>query len=58
MGCSHINGKGMWNIDEFDLPLPNNHEEVATAADDLFAELLIKYFMSKKDVDKYWQERL
>lgn len=42
----------MLNIEEFELPLPDNHKEASIAADNLLAEMLIKYYMEKKDVDK------
>ncbi|MFH1189525.1 MAG: hypothetical protein V1682_02400 [Candidatus Omnitrophota bacterium] len=51
MGSSQISAKSIWDIEEAELPLPDNHEEVSIAADDLLAEMLIRYYMEKKSID-------
>lgn len=38
-------------IEDFELPLPENYQEISDAADILFAELLIKYYMVKQGID-------
>ena len=40
------------SIVEFDLPKPDNYESLLDNADRLFAELLIRYHLSKKDFTK------
>lgn len=44
--------KNKLNIEEFILPLPDNHKEISDAADNLLAEMLIRYYIEKKKVDK------
>lgn len=40
-------------IEEFELPKPDNYESLIENADHLFAEMLIRYHLSKNDFIKY-----
>ncbi len=50
--------RGYIKIEEFELPKPDNFEDLIRNTDKLFAELLIRYYANKKNVlttviDKY-----
>ena len=38
----------MIDIEEFELPKPDNYDEIVKSADELFAELLIRYYFDKR----------
>ena len=38
----------MIRIEEFELPKPANYDEIVKSADELFAELLIRYYFDKR----------